>query len=95
MVQVVSAQQARKQFGEIMNMVYYQDKDVIVERAGKPMIRIIKLPSSFTLQKEQKMKKLADTMIGSLDKPKHPNWKTEKGTYQAVRNLRTEWDEEQ
>lgn len=67
MVHVVSAQQARRQFGEIMNMVYYQGESVIVERAGKPMVRIVKPRSKTTSAKKKEAKEVADALIGSLD----------------------------
>lgn len=40
MTKVVSALKARKNFGEILNEVYYKGDEVIVERKGKEMVKI-------------------------------------------------------
>ena len=41
-MKTVSAYQARTNFGEILNLVYYQGGEVVVERKGKPMVKIVK-----------------------------------------------------
>lgn len=41
-MKTVSAYHARTNFGEILNMVYYQGNEVVVERKGKPVVKIIK-----------------------------------------------------
>jgi len=39
----MSAYSARKNFGEIMNLAYYSNYEIIVEKMGKPMIKIVKV----------------------------------------------------
>lgn len=38
----VSAYRARTNFGEILNLVYYRGDEVVVERKGKPVVKIVK-----------------------------------------------------
>lgn len=42
MTKVISAYDARTNFGEIINQVYYQDEEIIVTKTGKPMVKIVK-----------------------------------------------------
>lgn len=44
MKRTISAVEARKRLGEILESVYYRGDEVIIERAGKPMAVVI--PSS-------------------------------------------------
>lgn len=39
-MRTVSAYDARVRFGELLNEVYYRDEEIIVERKGKPMVKI-------------------------------------------------------
>ena len=41
MAKTVSAMEARRQFGDILNQVALKGEDVTVERAGKPLARIV------------------------------------------------------
>ncbi|MBL7036622.1 hypothetical protein ISR94_02115 [Candidatus Microgenomates bacterium] len=43
MLKVVSAYEARKNLGELMNLAYYSNYDIVVEKMGKPMVRIVKV----------------------------------------------------
>ncbi|MEK7578070.1 MAG: hypothetical protein AAB492_05710 [Patescibacteria group bacterium] len=43
MIKTISAYEARKNFGELMNLAYYKDYEIIVEKMGKPMIKITKV----------------------------------------------------
>ena len=45
MTKTMSAYEARTNFGELLNLVYYKDIDVIVEKMGRPMVKIIKAPA--------------------------------------------------
>jgi len=38
---VYSAFQARNNFGELLNLVYYQNIEVVIEKMNKPVARII------------------------------------------------------
>lgn len=44
----VSAYRARTNFGEILNLVYYRGDEVVVERKGKPVVKIIKFADGMT-----------------------------------------------
>jgi len=39
----VSAMQARRQFGQLLEEVYYRNHDVVIERAGRPMAVLVSL----------------------------------------------------
>ena len=51
----ISAVEARKRLGEILESVYYRGDEVIIERAGKPMAVVIpaKLYESLEQSREQ------------------------------------------
>lgn len=56
MTKTVSAYEARTKFGEILNLVYYQNIEIIVEKMGKPLVKIVKVsPLTF----EEKVDKYA------------------------------------
>lgn len=42
-MKTVSAYKARVNFGELINLVYYNGEDIIVERKGKPMVKITRV----------------------------------------------------
>lgn len=42
-MRTISAFNARVKFGELLNEVYYRDEEIIVERKGKPMVKISKV----------------------------------------------------
>lgn len=80
----VSAYRARTNFGEILNLVYYRGDEVVVERKGKPVVKIIKfadkmieadpLPGSIGLWKHLNADKMAkksavSRLFGSLRSP--------------------------
>lgn len=48
MTKIISAYQARTNFGEIINQVYYQGEEIIVTKTGKPMVKIVKADSGKT-----------------------------------------------
>lgn len=41
MTKTVSAYEARTNLGELMDLVHYKDAEVVVERRGKPMVRLV------------------------------------------------------
>lgn len=41
-MKTISAYNARTKFGELLNEVYYKGEEVVVERKGKPMVKIVK-----------------------------------------------------
>jgi len=42
-MKTISAYKARTNFGELLNEVYYKGEEVVVERKGKPMVKITKV----------------------------------------------------
>lgn len=42
-MRTVSAYDARVRLGELLNEVYYRDEEIIIERKGKPMVKISKV----------------------------------------------------
>lgn len=64
MTKIISAYEARTNFGELLNQVYYQGEEVVVTKSGKNMVRIIKEEDKRSLQKKsdvlwKKLRKLA------------------------------------
>ncbi|MFN4212773.1 MAG: type II toxin-antitoxin system Phd/YefM family antitoxin [Microgenomates group bacterium] len=49
---VYSAYEARNKFGEILNLVYYQGAEIIVEKMKKPIVKIVPLPDVKPLSKK-------------------------------------------
>lgn len=47
-MRTVSAYDARVRFGELLNEVYYQDQEIIIERKGKPMVKISRVENPKT-----------------------------------------------
>jgi len=45
-VKTISAMKARRSFGEIMNRVALRGDTYVIERAGKPLVRIVPVSSS-------------------------------------------------
>lgn len=47
-LRTLSAYEARKNFGELMNLAYYNNYEIIVEKMGRPMVKIMKVTTSTT-----------------------------------------------
>ena len=47
-LKTISAYEARKNFGELMNLAYYNNYEIIVEKMGKPMIKIVKMVAAIS-----------------------------------------------
>lgn len=60
MVKTVSSYEARTNLGELINLAYYQGVEVIVERMGKPMVKITRISNQPQILYSKK------TAIGSL-----------------------------
>jgi len=54
MTRRVSAYEARTKLGELMNLVYYRGIEVIVEKMGRPMVKLTRVDES--IEKETKTK---------------------------------------
>lgn len=46
MTKTISAYEARTNLGEILNLVYYKGDTVIIEKSGKPMVKLTKVATS-------------------------------------------------
>lgn len=57
--QVLTAMQARKQFGDILNRAAYQGRSVIIERAGKALIAILPIDNYQKLVEQDKLNRQA------------------------------------
>lgn len=45
MIQTISVQKVRASLGELINEAYYTGHEFIVERKGKPMVKIVRVAS--------------------------------------------------
>ena len=41
MSKVVSAMEVRQNFGSMLNQVSHKDEEIVIERAGKPLARLV------------------------------------------------------
>ena len=48
MAKVVTAMEARQNFGSLLDQVALRDEEVVIERAGKPLARVVGVNSSTT-----------------------------------------------
>ncbi|MCQ2122064.1 MAG: type II toxin-antitoxin system Phd/YefM family antitoxin [Fibrobacter sp.] len=46
MAKIVTAMEARQNFGSLLNQVSLQQEEVVIERAGKPLARLVNVQSS-------------------------------------------------
>jgi prevent-host-death family protein len=52
-VKTISAIKARKNLGQLLEEVYYQGAQYIIERAGRPMAAVVPLPELEKLQEQR------------------------------------------
>jgi prevent-host-death family protein len=87
----VSAVEARKRLGEILEGVYYRGDEVVIERAGKPMAVVIPAGRSETMERSR------ERLFELIEK----NWERNKGSSyeevqreveQAIREVRWQRD---
>jgi len=57
-MKTISAYDARTKLGELLNEVYYKNEEIVIERKGKPMVKIIKYEESVN-DKDDAFHKLA------------------------------------
>lgn len=58
MTKIVSAYEARTNFGELLNLVYYQGENVVVTKSGKIMAQITKPKTEIKLSRKKTYDKL-------------------------------------
>ena len=56
-MKTVSAYTARTNFGELLNEVYYQGEEFVVERKGKPLAKISRIDSTESIKKNRQLRK--------------------------------------
>jgi len=89
MKRTISAVEARKRLGEILESVYYRGDEVIIERAGKPMAVVI--PSSRYAILEQDRERLMELIQMNWEKNKDvPSELIEREIERAIREVRAQ-----
>ena len=48
MAKVVTAMEARQNFGSLLDQVALRDEEIVIERAGKPLARVVSVNASTT-----------------------------------------------
>lgn len=88
MIKTLTAIKARQNLGELLEEVYYNGDQFIIERAGKPMAAVV------PLWQVQARKKHQERVSGMLDKlwesaPKIKSATSEREVAEAIRAVRT------
>lgn len=65
MTKTISAYKLRTNLGEILNEVYYRGLEVVIERKGKPLARIVKFQDN---EKKPKINEPLFELFGLLNK---------------------------
>jgi prevent-host-death family protein len=90
MKRTISAVEARKRLGEVLEGVYYRGDEVIIERAGKPMAVVI--PSARYETMERARKRMIDMIEEVHERNKDvPPEVLEREIEQAIREVRGEY----
>ncbi len=71
----INSREARNKMREVLDSVYLQDKDVVIERNGKPIAAIIPLQDYLALQEE-----LEDLRAGREADKEYTKWKAQPGS---------------
>ena len=83
----VSAVEARKRLGEILEGVYYRGDEVVIERAGKPMAVVI--PAGRYETMERSRERLFDLIERNWERNKDiPYEEVQREVEQAIRGVR-------
>jgi len=89
MKRTISAVEARKRLGEILESVYYRGDEVIIERAGKPMAVVI--PSSRYEAMERKRDRMWELIAEAHERNKDvPPEVIEREIEEAIKDVRAE-----
>jgi prevent-host-death family protein len=89
----VSAVEARKRLGEILESVYYRGDEVVIERAGKPMAVVIPAAryESMERTREQSMDRMFELIEKNWERNKDVPYEViEREVEQAIREVREE-----
>ena len=89
MKRTISAVEARKRLGEILESVYYRGDEVVIERAGKPMAVVI--PSSRYEVLERDRERFMELIQMNWEKNKGiPSEEIERDIELAIREVRAQ-----
>ncbi len=89
MKKTVSALEARRRLGEIMEGVYYRGDEVIVERAGKPMCAIVPVERYRDIDRSRD--RMFELIERSWERNKDvPFEEIEREVWEAIREVRKE-----
>lgn len=89
----VSAVEARKRLGELLEGVYYRGDEVVIERAGKPMAVVIPAERYETMERgrERSMDRLFQLIEKNWERNKDVPYEIiEREVEQAIREMREE-----
>ena len=85
----LSAVEARKRFGEILEGVYYRGDEVVIERAGKPMAVVI--PTSRYEAMERSRERLFELIEKNWERNKDvPYDEIQRDVDEAVKEVRSQ-----
>src|SRR3990170_3912312 len=87
----VSAMEARKRLGELLEGVFYRGDEVVIERAGKPMAAVI--PPGRYRAMEQERERMIDLLERTQERNKDVPYEViEREVEQAIREVRKGYD---
>ena len=87
MKRTLSAVEARKHLGEILEGVYYRGDEVVIERAGKPMAAVI--PPDRYRAMEQERERMIELLERTQERNKDVPYEViEREVEQAIREVR-------
>ena len=90
----LSAVEARKRLGEVLEGVYYRGDEVVIERAGKPMAVVI--PASLYESLEKNRNRFFELVEMNWERNKDLSFEEiEKEVTMAVREVRSEGQRDQ
>jgi prevent-host-death family protein len=85
----LSAVEARKRLGEVLEGVFYRNDEVVIERAGKPMAVVI--PTWLYANIERDREHLLELIEMNWEKNKNvPSAEIERDIAEAIREIRAE-----
>ena len=91
MKRTLSAVEARKHLGEILEGVYYRGDEVVIERAGKPMAAVI--PPDRYRAMEQERERMIELLERTQERNKDVPYEViEREVERAIREVRAGYD---
>jgi prevent-host-death family protein len=88
MLKTVSAYEARTNLGELLNLVYYKGIEVVVEKMGKPVVKITRIKKEKDkIPKEELIKRYAGILTDKEAKEIRKNIKKFRKNFQLIRKV--------